>query len=150
MKTAMNYLRFAARRARLFVLLSFLALTAAGCDAYDDDGDFPDAPPSAIYEENPNIDPRLGELVVYAFGGARYEPVRNADVFVFATLEDYEQQIPLFSGFTDRNGRVNMGLLQPGNYYIEVVAFAGETRFSILEASQAQAGYTLTRNIIVY
>lgn len=121
-----------------------------GCRS-DSDGNRPvPAPPPSIYEPNPDAPPGTGLLRVYIFAGSRYQPVRDADVSLYLSLEDLDRDLYLDRRVTGRTGVADFGFLNAGNYYVFVEHYANETRYSLTEPLQVQQGQTLTRNLILY
>lgn len=130
--------------------LALLLFVAVGC-RHDDDDDQPrPAPPSNIYEVNPDADPGTGLLRVYVFGGHRYDALKDVNVSLYLSMEDFDNDLFLDRGWTNRTGAIDFGYLNAGNYYVYATRREGETEFAILEPLQVQLGKTLTRNIVLY
>lgn len=135
--------------ALLGLVLLLVGLGFGGCDDDDDD---PVAPPVNIYEPAPDAPPQTGRLYVYVFGGQRYEPQAGAEVSVYANFEDFERDIRLNWDVTSRDGRIDFGYLNIGNYYI--YSYLRNPRdtvdYTLLERIQIQDGQALTRNVVLY
>jgi len=131
----------------VILLASFLAVM--GCKEEDNDRPRP-APPSYIYEPNPDAPPNTGLLHVYAFASPNFRPLSRADVSLFLTYEDYEKDLYFDRGLTDRYGLVDFRYLNFGNYYVLATFVDQGIEYQIVEPVQVQDGQTLTRNLIMF
>ena len=143
---------FSARRYALLPLalvLAAVAFTQPGCNP---DGWRDRPPPDVIYEPDPNAGPGTGSMQVYLFGTGsnRYKPEPGVSVALYASLVDYDKNIALRRGYTDRNGWVDFGPLNFGNYYLHAFKRINDSDIGTLESAQVQDGKRLTRNIILY
>ena len=92
-----------------------------------------------------------GKLLVRVYrnqssGSARV--VQGASVALYATFQDFENDIYLSEFITDKDGWVNFGYLNYGNYYVNAKQKTGDTTYiQRLKIAQIQSGRTLERNI---
>jgi hypothetical protein len=105
-------------------------------------------PPTNVYVQDSSA--YTGRLIVKVMAGTNFAPVTGADVSIFATFQDYTNDIYLSRFLSNRNGEVDFGYLNLGNYYIYVFFKVNGVEYKRVEIAQIQATRTLQKNIILY
>jgi hypothetical protein len=129
---------------KIAAALGWLATAIVACASGER---IPPAP--SVYANDENAPIGTGGLEVRVVGGPKYEPESNADVSLYASLDDYHADVYLGRIVTGRNGRADFGYLNAGNYYVYVRKQDNGKEYQSLEAAQVQLARSLTRNIIL-
>ncbi len=76
-------------------------------------------------------------------------PVENASVYLYANYTDYQNNIDLFFLRSDRNGKVDFGYVNIGNYYVLADATIAGTLKRGLIAMQVRSQRVEEKQIVL-
>lgn len=129
----------------------YLALFFAGCKKDKNNTSSSKCPAYLVeYTIDTLTPPNTGRLTLTVYD--KYcDRIPNTWVIVYATYQDYENDIRLNEGYTNNSGYIDFSYLNAGNYYlyIQPPMLRGDTNvYYKVEVAQVQYGMKLSKRVI--
>lgn len=129
-----------------FTLLALLFLALLGsCSDNDNENVVPATNQTVVWQDSSAY---TGELSVRVID-ARSNLITNADVWLYASYADYQNQLDLLYLRTDNQGMAYFGFVNFDNYYLEARATIQDTTKQTVDVVQVRSRQFVEKTLVI-